>query len=95
MKLGSIQFLRAIAAILVLYAHSIDLQMGYSHSFQQDFFYWQNFGAFGVDIFFVISSFIISYSAGSYKGVREVGGLIFYRLVETPLLQLMRKRPAR
>jgi peptidoglycan/LPS O-acetylase OafA/YrhL len=71
MKLGSIQFLRAIAVLLVAYAHSIDLQMGYAHSFQQDFFYWQNFGAFGVDIFFVISGFIITYSAGTYKGGRE------------------------
>jgi exopolysaccharide production protein ExoZ len=71
MKLGSIQFLRAIAAILVVYAHSIDLQVQYTHSFQQNLYYLQDFGAFGVDIFFVISGFIISYSADRYKGGRE------------------------
>lgn len=75
MKLGSIQFLRALAAILVAYAHSIDLQTKYTHSFQQDFYHLEDFGAFGVDIFFVISGFIITYSAGRYKGMRE--GLIF------------------
>lgn len=74
MKLGSIQFLRAVAALLVAYAHSIDLQETFSylshkaHSLQQDFFHLEDFGAFGVDIFFVISGFIISYSAGTYKG---------------------------
>ena len=78
MKLNAIQFLRALAAILVAYAHSIDLQMRYAHSFQQDFFYLQNFGAFGVDIFFVISGFIIPYSAGSYEGARE-GRLFFFK----------------
>jgi exopolysaccharide production protein ExoZ len=74
-KLGSVQFLRAVAAVLVGYAHSIDLQMSFSHSFQQDFLYLQNFGAFGVDIFFVISGFIISYSASRYMGGKE--GLTF------------------
>lgn len=75
MKLGSIQFLRAVAALLVVYFHSIDFQRKLAHSFQQDFLHWANFGAIGVDIFFVISGFIISYSAGSYKGGRE--GVIF------------------
>ena len=32
MKLRSIQLLRAIAIILVVYAHSIDLQMIFGHS---------------------------------------------------------------
>jgi peptidoglycan/LPS O-acetylase OafA/YrhL len=69
MKLYSIQFLRAVAAILVVYVHAIDLQMVYSHSFQQDFLYLQNFGAIGVDIFFAISGFIITYVAGKYTGM--------------------------
>jgi peptidoglycan/LPS O-acetylase OafA/YrhL len=70
MKLSSIQLLRAIAIILVVYAHSIDLQMIFSHSFQQDFFYLQNFGAFGVDLFFVVSGFVISMVATRYNGAR-------------------------
>ena len=69
-KLNSIQVLRAVAATLVAYAHSIDLQSSYSHSFQESFFDWGNFGAFGVDLFFVISGFIISYSAERYTGIR-------------------------
>ncbi|MDR3714734.1 MAG: acyltransferase [Puia sp.] len=68
MKLRSIQLLRAVAIILVVYAHSIDLQMRFSHSFQQDFFYLQNFGAFGVDLFFVVSGFVISMAAERYAG---------------------------
>jgi peptidoglycan/LPS O-acetylase OafA/YrhL len=69
-QLNSIQSLRAIAAILVAYAHSVDLQRNYmhAHSFQQHFFYLPGFGSFGVDLFFVISGFIISYSAGRYTG---------------------------
>ncbi|HEY4060249.1 MAG TPA: acyltransferase [Puia sp.] len=80
-QLNSIQYLRAIAAILVAYSHSIDLQMNYSgaHSFQQDFVYLQNFGAFGVDLFFVISGFIISYSAERYKGIRDGSTFLRHR----------------
>jgi exopolysaccharide production protein ExoZ len=78
-KLSSIQTLRGIAAILVAYAHSIDLQEKYSHSFQQRFFHWENFGAFGVDLFFVISGFIICYSADKYTGIRAGGRFLVHR----------------
>lgn len=71
MKLNSIQFLRAIAALLVVYVHSIDLQMGFGVSKQQNFFYLQNFGAIGVDLFFVISGFIITYVANKYTGIEQ------------------------
>ena len=79
MKLRSIQFLRAIAAILVAYAHSVTVQMRFSHSFQQDLFHLPGLGAAGVDIFFVISGFIISYSAGRYKGGREGAAFLGHR----------------
>jgi len=78
-KLNSIQTLRGIAAILVAYAHSIDLQEVYSSSWQQHFFYWENFGAFGVDLFFVISGFIICYSAEKYTGLRAGGRFLVHR----------------
>lgn len=77
MKLNSIQFLRAIAALLVVYAHSIDLQMRFSWSNQQDFYYLQNFGAIGVDLFFVISGFIITYVAHQYNGIGQ--GILFLK----------------
>lgn len=53
----SIQYLRAFAVILVCYCHVID-HLG--NSYQANFYYLSNFGAIGVDIFFVISGFIIS-----------------------------------
>jgi exopolysaccharide production protein ExoZ len=71
MKLQSIQFLRALAALLVVYAHSIDLQMSYSGSVQQHFYFLQNFGAVGVDIFFVLSGFIICYTAHADSGLKD------------------------
>jgi exopolysaccharide production protein ExoZ len=61
MKLNSIQYLRAIASILVVYCHAIDIQVYFGISRQQNFYYLQNFGAIGVDLFFVISGFIITY----------------------------------
>lgn len=71
MKLNSIQCLRAVAALLVVYVHSIDLQMGFSVSKQQNFFHLQNFGAIGVDLFFVISGFIITFVAHKYTGQEQ------------------------
>ncbi len=67
-KLYSVQYLRAIAALMVVYCHAIDLQMLFGTSFQQKFLYLENFGAIGVDIFFVISGFIISYISRSENG---------------------------
>ena len=69
MKLNSIQFLRAVAVILVVYDHSIVLQMMYSVSWQQNFHHLKTFGCIGVDIFFVLSGFIITYVANKHVGV--------------------------
>ena len=61
-QIYSIQLLRAIAVSLVVYAHSIDLaQYLQLNSFQASYKYLQNFGAIGVDIFFIISGFIMVY----------------------------------
>ena len=68
MKLNSLQLLRAVAVSLVVYVHSVDLQMSFSVSRQQNFFYLQNFGAIGVDLFFVISGFVITLVANRYVG---------------------------
>ena len=70
MKLNSIQFLRALAVLLVTYNHSIDIQMQFAVSWQQNT-NLQKFGAIGVDLFFVISGFIISFVANKYLGVEQ------------------------
>jgi exopolysaccharide production protein ExoZ len=62
-RLVHLQILRAIAAALVVWAHSIDVALlGKSQPLLASG-NLENFGAFGVDIFFVISGFIISTSA--------------------------------
>jgi exopolysaccharide production protein ExoZ len=59
-KNDGLQILRAIAALLVVYAHSIDLVEAHRIPKQIRFYYLENFGACGVDIFFAISGFILS-----------------------------------
>jgi peptidoglycan/LPS O-acetylase OafA/YrhL len=70
MKINSIQYLRAIAAILVVYAHSLNF-IGNGNSIQANFYYLKNFGAIGVDIFFVISGFIITYVSYNLNGLND------------------------
>ncbi|HZC44295.1 MAG TPA: acyltransferase family protein, partial [Acidobacteriaceae bacterium] len=59
-RLLSVQGLRAVAALLVVWVHSIDAAELYSSPRQGRFFHWGNYGACGVDIFFAISGFIVS-----------------------------------
>lgn len=59
-RLLSVQALRAVAALLVVWVHSIDAAEFSSVPHQARFFHLENFGACGLDIFFVISGFIVS-----------------------------------
>ena len=63
-RLVNLQILRAVAATLVVWAHAIDVSLipGNGKPVLASG-YLENFGAFGVDVFFVISGFIISASA--------------------------------
>jgi peptidoglycan/LPS O-acetylase OafA/YrhL len=70
-KINSIQYLRAFAAILVVYTHSLSFINGGGDSYQGNFFFLKKFGAIGVDLFFVISGFIISYVSYKLNGKRE------------------------
>jgi exopolysaccharide production protein ExoZ len=56
----SLQLLRGIAVTLVIMVHTIDNSFIFGHSFIRSFFYMENFGDVGVDIFFVISGVIIT-----------------------------------
>jgi exopolysaccharide production protein ExoZ len=59
-RLFSVQALRAIAALLVVWVHSIDAAEFFSSPRQSRLLHLENFGACGLDIFFVISGFIVS-----------------------------------
>ncbi len=69
MKLGSIQLLRGIAAILIVYAFSIGLTMGLGQV--KDFYFLSQIGYIGQDIFFVITGFMITLVATQYSGLEE------------------------
>lgn len=56
MRLHALQYLRAIAALAVVYSHSVIQVEGYEK-------FLGHAGSFGVDIFFVISGFIMIYIA--------------------------------
>ena len=82
-KFESLQALRFIAAFLVVLFHL-------SNSYFIDFGFNKNyftFGEFGVDIFFVISGFIIAYTAKPKKGIRDFAAKRFARIV--PLYWLL------
>lgn len=56
MRLHALQYLRAIASLAVVYSHTVIQVESYFHRLPE-------FGSFGVDIFFVISGFIMVYIA--------------------------------
>jgi exopolysaccharide production protein ExoZ len=59
-KNDSIQILRAVAALLVVYIHCIFIVQYHGIARQSSFFNIASFGACGVDIFFAISGFLLS-----------------------------------
>ena len=61
--LYSIQFLRGVAAILVVLTHSLFASFAYGNdnSYLMNYYDFGKFGAVGVDIFFVISGFIMAF----------------------------------
>ena len=59
-KIDAVQGLRAVAVLLVVWTHSIVAAGYHSTPKQGTFFFLRSFGACGLDIFFVISGFIVS-----------------------------------
>jgi peptidoglycan/LPS O-acetylase OafA/YrhL len=71
-KLYSVQYLRGLAVLLVVYVHAIILQKSCGTiSFQQNFYFLKSIGAFGVDLFFIISGFIICYISSEEAGIQD------------------------
>jgi len=92
-RLNTIQLLRAVAVLMVVHCHTIDLQPAHTksgNSFQYQFFYLPNFGAAGVDIFFVISGFIITVISAHYARSNKVYDFFIKRLIRViPLYWLV------
>jgi len=65
LKVDSIQFLRAVAVVLVVYVHILDSSV-FANPQQKNFYYLENWGAIGLDLFFVISGFIMTIIAPNY-----------------------------
>jgi peptidoglycan/LPS O-acetylase OafA/YrhL len=59
-RIAVLQVLRAFAALLVAQTHVVDVIIArHAFAWQASFRHFENFGAVGVDIFFVVSGFIV------------------------------------
>lgn len=78
-KLHSIQALRGIAALAVFLCHVMAIEEAHSQRSHKLTDLWIN-GAHGVDLFFVISGFIMVWVASDLrKGAAQAGGFLFSR----------------
>ncbi len=75
---SSIQVLRCIAATLVVLAHLPEPLYDYN---LDKFLPNMTFGVFGVDLFFVISGFIMVFATGPARGARPAGQFLVRRII--------------
>ena len=79
-RLDSVQALRGIAALAVMLCHLVAIEAGHAgrDAPLTDFF---DNGAYGVDLFFVISGFIMVWVAGSVpRGLVSAGDFLYARV---------------
>lgn len=81
MRLSNLQILRAVAALLVAFQHALISARDYNYSsWLVDIFF--NWGALGVDVFFVISGFImVTIQHHRPKSVMEFASQRLWRIV--------------
>ena len=80
-RIDHIQVLRGVAATLVLIAHSVDVSVRQGSWFGDAWLPLGNFGAFGVDIFFVISGFVMPYSLEGKRGADAARRFLLLRWI--------------
>ncbi len=89
-RLPGVQALRAVAALMVVWVHTIPAHYAVPGGAPQ--FYWHDFGSCGVDIFFVISGFIVclvaarATSAGQFLRQRIIRVFPVYGVLTSVLL---------
>jgi exopolysaccharide production protein ExoZ len=79
MKLNSIQMLRGVAALLVVYTHSVAQMAIFAPSWQLRTPVFISMATFGVDLFFVISGFVIYHSAERLNGRTPALSFLWHR----------------
>jgi exopolysaccharide production protein ExoZ len=76
-ELVGIQVLRALAAMMVVFHHALEQSNGAANEFSPDWL--TTFGAAGVDIFFVISGFIMMYTTFDTRPIPLSPGSFLFR----------------
>ncbi len=79
-KFKNIQALRGIAVLLVVFCHLQVIERKYSHGeiFLPD---WLDYAIVSVDLFFVISGFVIAtVTRGQFQSLRAAGHFFFQRV---------------